>query len=117
MKKQIDKKEIIFNNISFILKKRKIKIGDFENAVGVSLGYVARALKSPTISFEFVLQASKFLNISIDDLINKNFQDGFLLEQINSLINNSISERITHQQKEIIKNLLIKLYNDGILRL
>lgn len=115
MDRQPELKEIIFDNIEFILKNRKMKIGDFEKSTGVSLGYLARARKSPTISFEFILKASSFLKISINDLIDKNLQNNFLSKKIESLLTNLIDTEITYNQKSELKNLLIKLYNNGIL--
>ena len=38
-------KTIFMNNITYLLKRRNIKIGDLENKIGVSKGYISRINK------------------------------------------------------------------------
>lgn len=62
-------KDVFFNNIYILLKKRNIKIGDFEEQCGVSTGYIARAKDGNTKpGIDFVVNAADVLGISVDTL-------------------------------------------------
>ena len=57
--------------MSYILGQRKMKVGDFEKAVGVSAGYFSRNRhlnSSNAISIALAYKVAQKLNLSIDEL-------------------------------------------------
>ena len=64
-------KQTLFDNIAFLVKKHNLRIGELENASGVSPGYISRASKDggPTPGIEFILKIADKLNVTIDTLI------------------------------------------------
>ncbi len=64
-------KQLMFENIAFLVRERGLKIGELETAVGVSPGYISRTSKEggPTPGVEFVVNIANELKISVDTLI------------------------------------------------
>lgn len=65
-------KQLLFENIAFLVKERGLKIGELETAAGVSPGYISRASKEggPTPGIEFIVGIANELKVSIDTLIS-----------------------------------------------
>ena len=63
-------KQVLFDNISFLVKERGLKIGELEAAAGVSPGYISRASKEggSTPGFDFIFNVARVLKVSIDTL-------------------------------------------------
>lgn len=70
-------------NIRYVAKYKKIKIGDIENAINVSKGYFSR--KTNKISAERLYQVSKILNVSMEDLIEDKYRQQIIEEKIKDL--------------------------------
>lgn len=68
----IDKTKVC-NNIRAILKQRDIKIGEFENCVGVTVGYLSKN----RLSVDALYATSKELGISMERLIEDDFANEF----------------------------------------
>lgn len=68
----IDKTKVC-NNIRAILKQRDIKIGEFENCVGVPVGYLSKK----RLSVDALYATSKELGISMERLIEDDFANEF----------------------------------------
>jgi hypothetical protein len=64
----IDKTKVC-NNIRAILKQRDIKIGEFENCVGVHVGYLSK----DRLSVDALYATSKELGVSMERLIEEDF--------------------------------------------
>ena len=64
-------KEIMLNNIYYLLKEKSIKIGDFEEKSGVSVGYLSRLGKDEKSkpSLETVMKMAYYLRVSVDMLV------------------------------------------------
>lgn len=85
---------LLFMNIGTLIKKTGIKIGDVEKGLGVSAGYFSRVAKKQykaNISIDFLNRVSRFFDVSIDALLNANFekftaQETYLLNLVCKLI-------------------------------
>lgn len=64
-------KQKLMENIYALIQERGIKIGELENELGVSTGYISRINKNPesTISVELVWKIAKYFGISVDALV------------------------------------------------
>lgn len=71
MRSEFDK-NLTFANISFLLEKKKMKIGELESKAEVSTGYISRTRKDRKTKpgIEFIIKAAYVLNVSIDTLLN-----------------------------------------------
>lgn len=74
---EIFNKQILFDNIAYLLKEQGLKIRELETAAGVSTGYISRAGKDggPTPGIEFIANAAHKLGVSIDTLISVRLSD------------------------------------------
>lgn len=65
-------KQLMIDNISFLLKEFGKKIGELETEAGVSLGYISRISKEGNTKpgIEFIMKVADSLNTSIDTLLN-----------------------------------------------
>lgn len=70
-------KQIVFDNIAFLVKERGLKIGELETAAGVSPGYISRSSKEggSTPGIEFIVNIADELKVSIDTLISSRMAD------------------------------------------
>lgn len=69
--KYYDKKRLC-DNIRFFMKEKNIKIGEIERSSGNTVGYMSRLEKDDNIkapNFDFVITASKMLNVPLDQLV------------------------------------------------
>lgn len=65
-------RELILDNISYIINKNGLAIKEAEIASGVSVGYIARMKKgSEKISAEFIVRFADYVNVSLDLLISE----------------------------------------------
>lgn len=66
------KKQLMLDNISYLLKETGKKIGELETDAGVSLGYISRISKEGNTKpgIDFIINVADSLNISIDTLLN-----------------------------------------------
>lgn len=64
-------KQKLMENIYALIQERGIKIGELENELGVSTGYISRLNKNPdsTINIELVLNIANYFGVSIDVLV------------------------------------------------
>lgn len=65
-------KQLMLENISFILKESGKKIGELETEADVSPGYISRTSKDKKAKpgIDFVVKTAESLNISVDTLLN-----------------------------------------------
>jgi len=65
-------KQIMLDNISFLLNESGKRIGELETEAGVSAGYISRITKEEKMKpgIEFIMKVAESLNISIDTLLN-----------------------------------------------
>jgi len=70
-------KQLMLDNISFLLKESEKKIGELEAEAGVSAGYISRISKEGNTKpgIEFIMKAAHSLNTSIDTLLNVNLSE------------------------------------------
>ncbi len=94
-------KAILLDNISFRLKKMGKKIGEFENEVGVSLGYLSRMSKEGNSKpgIDFVMKAADVLHVSIDTLLSVELYkmtptEEYLISFIEKLTKDTINDRL-----------------------
>lgn len=70
-------KTIFMNNITYLLKRKKMKIGDLENRIGVSKGYISRINKKSdgvAAGIDIVYKIAQALEVSVDVIISVNLQ-------------------------------------------
>lgn len=67
----------LMDNINLLIQQSGMKIGDVESKVGISTGYISRLAKKETESapgVDIIWKLAEVLNVSVDFLINGNFQ-------------------------------------------
>lgn len=76
-------KQIMLDNISFLLNKFGKRIGELETEAGVSAGYISRITKEEKMKpgIEFIMKVAESLNTSIDTLLNINLGEMTPTEQ------------------------------------
>ena len=94
-------KSIMFNNIAFILKRSGRKIGEFENDIGVSPGYISRMNKEEKSKpgIDVIIKAAEILNVSIDTLLlvdieNKTPTEEYLISFLRKLIDDTTDDKL-----------------------
>ena len=65
-------KQLMLDNISFMLKEFGKKIGELEAEAGVSPGYISRTSKDDKAKpgIDFIVKVAEALNTSVDTLLN-----------------------------------------------
>lgn len=134
---EIFNNKLLFDNITYLIKKQNKKIGEVEQSANVSPGYISRTSKEPNAkpSIDFVINISNILNVSIDYLLKTDISkvtatETYLLDFINKINSDSINDKVMwekvskfnpknseieehfYQNKEIDKDL--KNSKDGI---
>lgn len=67
-------KNILFDNIAFLLKKQGKKVGELENVAGVSAGYISRTKDgNGKPGLDFVVKVADFFGVSVDALLKVRF--------------------------------------------
>lgn len=126
-------KQKLMDNIYALIQEQGIKIGELENALGVSTGYISRLNKNPdsTINIELAWRIAKYFGVSVDVLVEGDMTRardnlrymGRFLEQLKAKTDANELEwdsiYIDDVNKELCSNepsdlLLIKEREDGI---
>lgn len=93
-------KNILFGNISYLLKMEDRKIGELEKDAGVSKGYISRTREGDNKpSVDFVMKIASSLKIGIDVLLKVNLSaltpsDEYLLRFLEKLTNDTIEDKL-----------------------
>lgn len=94
-------RNLFFDNISYLIKKHDLKIGEIESGAGVSAGYISRASKDEKSKpgIEFVMKVAELLNISVDallrsDLTNATPTEKYLVSFLGKLNNDTIEDKL-----------------------
>lgn len=111
-----DKKRCI-NNIYFLVKDKGKKIGDIEKLAGVSAGYISRLNKednSTNPGIEFLEATAKELGVSLDALINYDFEsitstEAYILKVVEKLLHQTQYEERpwTRTKMSVLKDMTI----------
>lgn len=75
MLEEIDKKRL-FDNIYALIEEKKVKIGDLEENIGVSKGYLSRSRKAENDSLpsvDVLYKTAQYLGVSVDLLLHGDF--------------------------------------------
>lgn len=86
----------LMRNLSFLLKKYNMKMGDLEKILGISAGYISRTAKENSakkLSIDVVWKIAALFEISIDKLINDDISE--LTGNMGMLVN--FMDRLLHQ--------------------
>lgn len=108
-------------NIFVLAKEKNIKIGELENAAGVSSGYLSRLKKEgneSNPSIDILCAIADKLDVSIDSLVSKRLsvlspEERYMLEFLNKMIKNTEDENIwwkNYNENEIKPKLPILRY-------
>lgn len=96
----MERKEIntnIYNNVKALAKAKGVKLQDFAKSLNISVGYISRIEKN--ISVEVLMKISKFFNVSMEDLVNKDFKSEFDYQIALSEFYESIDEVLQFMSK------------------
>ena len=111
MKTTDEKLTSVIGNIYELIQKSNKKVGDLEAHAGVSTGYLSRQNKEGVakLSFEFVLKAAEFLEVSIDDLISDDFNqltpdERYLIKVLDTIVEDT-KEGELHWSRETVSTL------------
>ena len=74
---------MMIENLRYIAKEKGIKIGHIEDELGVSRGYFTRA--GTNISAVRLYQASKILNVTVEDLFERDLRREIIKDKIAAL--------------------------------
>lgn len=93
---------ILINNIGYLLQKENLKLGEFENLLGLSVGYISRTAKENSgkrLSIDVVWKIAKFFDISVEKLLCVNLSDlkgntAVLMKFIEKMIKQTESGRL-----------------------
>lgn len=69
----------LIENISHLIQQQKLKVGDVEQAIGTSAGYLSRLSKAGNESIpaaDIVWKLARYFNVSTDSLISGDFSSG-----------------------------------------
>ncbi len=70
-------KSVLVSNITYLAKSNEIRLGELEKMLGISTGYISRTARenaSKRLSIDVVWKAAKFFDVSIDDLVSRDFR-------------------------------------------
>ena len=72
----IDKRIVNFvNNVKLFAKEKEIKIGDIEDSLGVSKGYLSRvASGGGTLSLLGAIEIADYLHMKLEELVFTNYE-------------------------------------------
>ncbi|EKX98184.1 helix-turn-helix domain-containing protein [Selenomonas sp. oral taxon 138] len=92
---------IFFDNISYLIRKNDLKIGEIENSAGVSAGYISRASKDEKSKpgVEFVMKVAELLHINVDtllraDLTNATPTEKYLMSFLGKLNSDTVADSL-----------------------
>lgn len=100
-------KYLTFSNIRELLKNSDIKIGQIEKEAGHQPGYMSRLDKPDSTtepSVEFLITASRMLNISLDVLVSKDIAsltptEKYLISFIEKLQNDTLEDKLDWEKE------------------
>ena len=98
---KLDGKKVI-NNIYYLAKVNKVKIGDLENAAEVSAGYLSKLLKEDVDTIpgtEILFNISNMLNVSLDNLLRIDYNavdptEKYLSDFLDKVIEKTLNGKI-----------------------
>lgn len=93
---------ILISNIAYLLQRENLKLGEFENLLGLSIGYISRTAKENSgkrLSIDVVWKIARFFNISVEKLLCVNLRDlkgntAVLMKFIEKMIKQTESGRL-----------------------
>ena len=68
---------VLVSNITYLAKSNEIRLGELEKMLGISTGYISRTARenaNKRLSIDVVWKVAKFFDVSIDDLISRDFR-------------------------------------------
>lgn len=74
----------LWNNIRYLIKAYNIRVGDLENTIGVSKGYLSR-MNGSDLPISKVISLADFFEITLDDLVHGNYHKAWLTGEIKRL--------------------------------
>lgn len=87
--KRVAISKTVFNNIRFLIKYKKMKVGDVEKRAYMQQGYISRAkMDNSECNLVFAYRCSQILNVPLEDL----FQEDFAKEERNKIKKQRIAE-------------------------
>lgn len=93
-------KEILLNNIQYLVNEQNKKVGELEAEAGVSVGYIARNKDSNSIpNIEFVMKVADILKVSIDcitkyDLKSLTATERYILNFLDKLTDDTEQDKL-----------------------
>ena len=83
----------LMNNITFLIKEKGLKVGELENSVGISAGYISKMTKAENESMpgiDLIYKLAQKLDVSVEALVNGDFNRSndnllFLIKFLHSL--------------------------------
>lgn len=83
----------LMNNITFLIKEKGLKVGELENSVGISAGYISKMTKAENESMpgiDLIYKLAQQLDVSVEALVNGDFNRSndnllFLVKFLHSL--------------------------------
>lgn len=103
---------IVKSNIQYFLKSRSMTIGEFEDVVNVSRGYVSRTLKGSSYpGIEFLISTARLFNITLDSLLFRDWssptpQETKILNFVDRLIEQTSNTSLEWKSSENDNKLL-----------
>ena len=114
-------KDILFENINYLLKERGIKVGDFEKDTGVYPGYISRVSKEATAKpgFDFIVKAASILHVSIDSLLCHRFSEAtptenYLAGFLRKLITDTDADKLSWNVEDSMLLSVVDTDQNGI---
>lgn len=102
-------KNIMFNNITFLLKERGKKIGELESEAGVSPGYISRTSKEGNTKpgIDFIMKAAEALNVSVDTLLRVDLSsltptERYLITFLEKLAKDTLDDKLDWQTETAV---------------
>lgn len=74
----------LHNNIQYLIKIQHLKVGEVENAIEVSTGYLSR-MKNKDIPVSKVISLADYFGVSLDDLVYGTYDETYIEDQIKAL--------------------------------
>ena len=74
----------LWNNIRYLIKAYNIRVGDLENTIGVSKGYLSR-MNGSDLPISKVISLADFFEITLDELVRGDFRKAWLTGEIKRL--------------------------------
>lgn len=114
MFKEFDKR-ILMNNINFLIDKNNIKIGELENNIGVSTGYISRLSKEDGTKpgIDFIVNIARELKMSLDTLLYIDLSKAtpteiYLSKFLEKLIKDTANDKLewSVEKKEVLDNII-----------